>query len=290
MPVNDKNSFSDKPHQLEDAALKTMALFFKEELFPYFHIEGEVDHIAPTETVHLELKKFYQDINFVMKDGSWIHFEFQSTNNKSIEDLKRFRCYEALTSYQHNVDVQTYVLFSGTIKSPRTELKTGINTYRVHPIIMKGQRVEEVFSNIYYKLENSVPLTKADFIPLMLCPLMGGNMPQMERFRESFKVIQQSRNVIDNPDKLDAVLFAMANKFLNETEFNQIKEELKMTELGLFLYNDGKADGIEIATFEIAKNAFMNGGSFDFVRKSIKNISDEKLQEIYDEVMASKEV
>lgn len=84
----------------------------------------------------------------------------------------------------------------------------------------------------------------------------------------------------------------MANKFLNETEFNNLKEEMKMTELGLFLYNDGKADGIAEGisqeAFDNAKSFLKNGVSFELVRKSIKNISDKELQEIYDEVMAEK--
>lgn len=80
----------------------------------------------------------------------------------------------------------------------------------------------------------------------------------------------------------------MANKFLDHTEFDQIKEELKMTELGLFLYNDGKTDGISQEAFDNANNLFINGVSYDIVRNSIKNITDEKLKEIYDEVMANK--
>lgn len=51
--------------------------------------------------------------------------------------LKRFRTYEALTSYQHKVPITTYVLFSGNIKNPMTSFSEGINTYKVAPIIMK---------------------------------------------------------------------------------------------------------------------------------------------------------
>lgn len=35
---------------------------------------------APTELVHLELQKLFQDFNFIMEDGTWKHFEFQSKN------------------------------------------------------------------------------------------------------------------------------------------------------------------------------------------------------------------
>ena len=88
--------------QQEDAAMKTLALFFAEELFPLVNIKGKVKRVAPTEIVHLELKKMYQDFNYEMEDNSWAHLEFQSTN-EGVQGLKRFRTYEALTSYQYGV-------------------------------------------------------------------------------------------------------------------------------------------------------------------------------------------
>lgn len=48
-------------------------------------------------------KKFHEDMNFVMEDDSWAHFEFQSTN-EGLNDLKRFRAYESLASYQYKVN------------------------------------------------------------------------------------------------------------------------------------------------------------------------------------------
>ena len=86
--------------QTEDAVLKLMMHYFKDELLPYLGIEGKAVGIAPTEVIHLELKKFLQDFNLVMEDGSWAHFEFQSTD-EGVEGLKRFRIYEAITSYQN---------------------------------------------------------------------------------------------------------------------------------------------------------------------------------------------
>lgn len=118
----------------------------------------------------------------------------------------------------------------------------------------------------------------------MLCPLMGGDMPIFERIQKSFKIVHQSKDVIENTDKLEAILFAMATKFLNVTELNRIKEEFKMTELGLLLYNDGIQEGKK----ETAKNLFINGVSFELVHNSIKDLSEEVLREIYDEVMAGK--
>ena len=122
--------------QQEDAALKTAWQFFASDLLPFFQISGSVKSIAPTELISLELKKLFQDFNLIMEDGSWKHFEFQS-KNEGLAGLKRFRTYEALTSYQHKVPITTYVLFSGNIKNPMTSFSEGINTYKVAPIIMK---------------------------------------------------------------------------------------------------------------------------------------------------------
>lgn len=161
---------------------------------------------------------------------------------------------------------------------------------------MKGRRAEEVFDNITTKLENSIPLTKDDLIPLMLCPLMGGQITQLERFHRGFEIINKFKHVIENATKCEAILFAMANKFLDHTELDQIKEELKMTELGLLLYNDGKADGISQGitqgilqeALENALNFFLNGVSFDIVSKSITSLTTEQLLEVQEKAEAIK--
>ena len=294
--INPESNKTQRPHHVEDAIHKITTQFFSKELLPYFNIVGEVDHIGPTEIVHLEVKKFYEDLNLVMKDGSWAHFEFQSTD-KGITDLKRFRCYEALTSQQYNVVVRTYVLYSGNIKNPITEYTEGFNTYRVQPIIMKGYCIETIFENITYKLENSIPVTKEDLIPLALCPLMSGNLSQKERIQKALHIMKDSKQIAPDVDKIEAVIYAMASKFLNSTELNQIKEELKMTELGLLLYNDGIEEGIkqgitqgmQQASLKDAKNLLKNGVSFEVIQASIEGLTNADLQNIYNEVKASKE-
>ena len=153
----------------EDAALKTVAHFFADELLPHFGIEGKVVAFGPTELVNIDIARFYQDINLVMENGEWKHFEFQSTN-EGVEGLKRFRVYEALSSYQNKVSVTTYVLYSGKIKHPVTEFSEGENTYRVVPIIMQDESADELFEQLAAKMERGEELTRADLVPLTLCP------------------------------------------------------------------------------------------------------------------------
>ena len=80
--------------QLEDKVMKTAAQFFGKDLLPYVGIKGRIACVAPTEHVHLEMRRLEEDFNFIMKDGSWRHLEFESDSIQE-KDLRRFREYEA---------------------------------------------------------------------------------------------------------------------------------------------------------------------------------------------------
>lgn len=244
VPVSVEKSSDAKDH--EDAVLKISAQYFADVVLPYLGISGKVVSFGPTELVHLELKKLFQDFNFVMDDGRWIHFEFQSTN-EGLEGLKRFRVYEAMTSYQYKVDVTTYVLFSGKIKNPMTEFTEGMNTYRVQPIIMQHKDADEVIANLKCKIKKGEILTREDLVPLIFCPLMGGKSSQRGRIKAAYEITRKA-TMVDREEirKIETVIYAMADKFLDAVDLESMKEEVKMTRLGQMLINDGIAQGIRV--------------------------------------------
>ena len=244
--------------QHEDVALKTAFRYFADVLLPYFGIQGKAVGIAATELVHLDVKVFHEDFNFDMEDGSCAHFEFQSTN-EGLEDLKRFRVYEALYSYQHKVPVTTYVLFSGKIQKPMAEFTEGVNTYRVVPITMQSRNADQVIRELQEKQECGGELTKEDLVPLTLCLLMGGDMSQKDRVEEAYRITRDAGSVgQDEQDKIEAVLYIMADKFLESAEKKELMEAVGMTELGQLLVNRGIEQGIEQGSeqekIKIAKN------------------------------------
>ena len=283
---------SENIWQHEDAVMKTMMNFFADELLPYFKIEGKVAAVAPTELVHMELKKLNQDFNLVMEDGSWKHFEFQS-RNEGKKDLKRFRVYEALTSYQHDVSVTTYVLYSGKIKKPVTEFTEGANTYRVCPIVLSDKNSDQLILQLQEKAERGEVLTKEDLIPLALCPLMSGDMSQKQRIRFAFKIMGNAR--IEDPQivqKIEAVIYTMADKFLDRMEMDEIREEIKMTVLGQMLVNDGIAQGIAQGItqtrMELVKKKLQKGKSVEEIADALEE-TVETVQELIAKLQNSSE-
>ena len=270
-----KEKISPAPvFQHEDAALKTAAQFFADELLPFLGIEGKVASSAPTESIVLNLRKFYEDINLIMEDGSWKHFEFQS-KNEGIPGLKRFRSYEAITSYQYNVSVTTYVLYSGNIRNPVTSFTEGINTYHVIPIIMKDHSADKLIKILKEKNSSGNTLTKADLVPLTLIPLMGGQLSQKERFLEAFSLTENAKDIpLEDRQKIEAMIYTMADKFLENDDFENVKEVIRMTRLGQMLFDDGFTDGFN--------DGFNNGSQkkqLEIARNLIGKLSDDSIAE-----------
>ena len=97
------------------------------------------------------------------------------------------------------------------------------------------------------KAEQGEELTKADLVPLLLTPLMSGSLRIEERIIKSLSIIQKAGKVLTELElnKMQAVLYTLADKFLTETELGRVKEMIAMTKLGEMLVEDGIKRGIE---------------------------------------------
>lgn len=231
-------------NQIEDSAMKTMVRFFADEMLPYLGIQGKVKMVAPTEEIHMEIKRVYEDMNLIMDDGTWKHFEFQSTNG-GVTDLKRFRVYEAITSQQNKVPVITYVLFSGKIKNPQYQFTEGINTYRVIPIVMHNKNADRIIKKLQKKQKKSRPISREELVSLVLTPLMQGKIPMKDRIKNAFQIIGEENCMkAEETQKMQAVIYALAEKFLKNEEMDEVKGVINMTRLGQMLVNDGINQGM----------------------------------------------
>ncbi len=230
---------------VEDRALKLAAQFFGEVLMPRLGIAGKVRRIAPTEQIHLEMKAFFEDFNFEMEDGTWRHFEFES-DEITEKDLMRFRSYEAVTSFYYGVEVVTCVICTARVKSPRREIRQGINRYRVQVVHLKDRNADQVIRTLEGKSKTG-SLGRGELAELLLTPLMSGELEISERIKRSIRLIQGERETLGKADllRMESVLYAFAMKFLSRLELNNMQEVFGMTELGQMLENRRVEKGIK---------------------------------------------
>ena len=139
------------------------------------------------------------------------------------------------------------------------EFTEGVNAYRIVPITMQSRNADQVIRELQEKQECGGELTKEDLVPLTLCLLMGGDMSQKDRVEEAYRITRDAGSVgQDEQDKIEAVLYIMADKFLEYAEKKELMEAVGMTELGQLLVNRGIEQGIEQGSeqekIKIAKN------------------------------------
>jgi len=242
MSVNDKREKSVS--HAEDIVQKAASQYFGKEVSSWLKIPGKVCKAAQTEFVNLGVRHIYEDFNFIMQDGQWYHFEFES-DRVTRADLKRFREYEATTSKVHDVDVVTYIICSDAGQDVLDELQTGINTYRVKIVRLKDYDADRILEEVKKK-ENDV-VTCDDLIPIAMCPLMSGKTTMKERIVEGFQILKQTYTKIETERQkcLQAILYVLALKFLTKAEMDEIKEVVDISYLGRLIYDDGFNAGVK---------------------------------------------
>ena len=70
-------------------------------------------------------------------------------------------------------------------------------------------------------------------------------------------------------EKIEAVMYAMAEKFLDEIDLEEIKEDLKMWKIGKILMNEGRSEG-----WNEGRNEGRNEGAIEATQKIIRNMKD----------------
>lgn len=103
----------------------------------------------------------YEDFLYEMENGNWYHFEFEG-DSLTVDDMKRFREYEASTSRRINAPVITYVICSSKVKKIRSSISEGINTYRVRVIRLKDNDPGKILSQLEQK--TSTGLQREDIL------------------------------------------------------------------------------------------------------------------------------
>lgn len=231
--------------QLEDKALKNAAIYFGQELLPYFKIGQKIKRMLPTEQIRLEAVRATEDTLFEMEDGTLAHFEFESVEVNE-DDLRRFRMYDAYNGVTYRKPVTTYVICSGKVSHIKSELQEGLNLYRIIPLQMKQRNADKLIRKLRKKAEQEGKIVKEDLVPLLLTPLMAGKSSIKRRILETREIVGLAEKQLEKDDlrHMEGIMYAFACKFLEKADLVEIKEALGMTVLGEMIWNDGRTEGI----------------------------------------------
>lgn len=133
---------------------------------------------------------------------------------------------------------------------------------------LKDRDADQLFDQLKQKLQTGERIEREEVIPLLLTPLMSGKMAEKERFIEGNRLLQASGEITaDEGAKMQAVLYALAVKFLDSKDLEEVKEEFSMTLLGQMLVNDGIEKGRSETLRELAIEMRKNGEPYEKVAR-----------------------
>ena len=227
----------------EDALLKMGVEYFREHILKMIGIDYTYEEAAPTELVAITINELYMDFTFKTTEDMYIHVEFQTTNHSEDADLRRFHSYEALFSHNTGKKVITYVIYTGGIRHTRGELDCGAYTYRVIPVYTGEKNGDEILEKLQKKKDAGETLSEEDMAHLALTPLMGGSLSRKEKIKRGILLAKDYQG--ETSGKVTAMLYALADKFLDGKDMEEIKEAIIMTRLGQMLVDDGIKIGME---------------------------------------------
>ena len=73
---------------------------------------------------------------------------------------------------------------------------------------------------------------------------MSGKSSQKDRINKAYHIMQKTvKTEKEDKDKIEAMLYAMADKFPDILDLKKLKEELSMTKLGQMIWENGIAEG-----------------------------------------------
>ena len=119
-------------------------------------------------------------------------------------------------------------------------------------------RMRTILNKLKQKQDNGEAFTEDDYAALSLTPLMSGKMSRKDMFKEAIRPAKP--NIELSAEKATAMLYTLADKFLDRAELDEIKKVIRMTRLGQMLMDEGMEKGIELTQTESIKKLMKNMG------------------------------
>ncbi len=134
---------------------------------------------------------------------------------------------------------------------------------------------DKIYNDIVEKIKSGIEITKQDIISLTFTPIMGGKISKVDKILNAIDVVKDVNK--DYKYDVESILYAFANKFLSGKDLEKVKEELRMTELGKSLIEEGMEKGIKKKTLDVVKKAIKKGLDNETI-KELTDLDIEKIQ------------
>ena len=246
---------------VNDVIQKHAIMLFRDATLEFYGIKtAPIVELINPELPTIQVSGGAADIVFLLADGSYLHFAFETGYSRS--KLIQILGYDSRLYERDGRTVHTVVIYTSDVKTKPAGLKIGSLEYNPDIIMMGDYDGDVVYAELETKIKNNQELSDSDMLNLVLLPLMKHTIPRSDLAANSIKLAQAIPDATKRTACI-AAAFAFADKYLDRTEMNKLMEAIRVTELAVMLVEDAVND----ITTEIAKNAIREGLSIDVIKR-----------------------
>jgi len=217
----------------KDLIQKYASSLFKNSALEFYGVKAaRIKEIISVELPTIEVSGGTADFVFLLEDGTYLHFEFQTTYSK--RDLRRFADYDLRLNERDERIVVTVVIYAADVKKKPEGLNIGSLAYNPTMVMMAEYDGNAVHEELVRKIEAGHTLTDVDTLSLIFLPLMRHTIPRGELAVESVKLAQSIQDTAKR-NACIAAAFAFGSRYLDENRVNELLEVLRMTDLATLL-------------------------------------------------------
>ncbi|MEW4415023.1 hypothetical protein [Clostridium sp. AN503] len=260
---------------------------------PHLSITG----ILPTNLPAIESNELRIDNLFQLEDGSLAIMDYESKFvrenfikylNYIARVLKRYAGQDRL----HEVwKIKMLVLYTADVERAEEVYDLGGLTLQVESAYLVRQDTEEIYRRLDEKLLVGARLDEEDLMQLMILPLtVKGRQDKQVMIERS---VELARRIPERDQTLRALagILTFSDKVIDEAYKNRIKEEMRMTQIGQMIFEDGviagKAEGEAIGKEigkkigkELGKELGKEIGEENFAALTERLIEDSRMEDL----------
>jgi len=242
----------------KDIIQKYASGLFKDTTLEFFGLKtAKIKELINVELPVVEVGENSIDFVFLLEDETYLHFEFQTTYNKS--DLIRFAGYDLRLFVRDGHQINTVVIYTADVKEVPDGFSIGSLSYNPAKVMMYDYNGNAIYKELEAKIQQEQDLTDADILNLIFLPLMRNTISKEELAVKSIELARRVQDVTKQ-NACIAAAFAFANRYLDKNGVNKLLEVLRMTDLVTMLLED--------KAIEIAKNLLRKGSTVEFVTET----------------------
>ncbi|WP_320933890.1 hypothetical protein, partial [Hungatella effluvii] len=236
----------DIAYQNKDVTAKVMAEALKgKSLAPFGIHQLKIVDILPTNLPVIESNELRLDNLFLLSDGSIGIMDYESAYNQ--ENFVKYINYIARVIKRYAINhelnrikqIKMIVIYTADVDHAEAVYDLGGIVLKIEPTFLVEADSKAQYDRIRKRIDTGERLTDEELMELMILPLTVKG--KKEKQPVIISAVELAKRIADRKQALEALagILTFSDKLIDEAYKRQIKEEMRMTQIGQMLIDEG---------------------------------------------------